>query len=142
MSKQMMFFLLKTRKNPNNPLFPYVATPFLPYVQKRMVLKKKQKNPNNPFFPYVATPLLPYVQKKNAVFALFLLFFVIACIKLEIFTFGGGGGISPQRIWSCFSFSAASRRCVRSFLRSRLVSGSGCGAGGAGSAGGSVHKKA
>ena len=62
----------------------------------------------------------------------------IACIRFEIFTFGGGGGISPQRIWSWRSFSAARRRCVRSFFRSRFVSGSGCGGGGGGSAGGST----
>tara|TARA_B110001452_G_scaffold199806_1_gene169769 strand:- start:130 stop:369 length:240 start_codon:yes stop_codon:yes gene_type:complete len=62
----------------------------------------------------------------------------IACIRLEILTLGGGGGISPQRIWSCRSFSAARRRCVRSFLRSRFVSGSGCGGGAGGSAGGST----
>ena len=62
----------------------------------------------------------------------------LACIKFEILTLGAGGATKPQRIWSCFSFSAASRRCVRSFLRSFFVSGRGCGGGAGGSAGGSI----
>eukprot|EP00962_Isochrysis_galbana_P061415 scaffold36857_cov197-Isochrysis_galbana.AAC.1 len=62
----------------------------------------------------------------------------MASIRLASFTLGGGGAMRPQRIWSCFSFSAASRRCARNFLRSFFVSGSGCGGGGGGSAGGSI----
>ena len=58
--------------------------------------------------------------------------FFIACMMFDSFTFGGGGAMRPQRIWSCFSFSVASRRCVRSFFRSRFVSGSGRGGGGGG----------
>lgn len=39
-------------------------------------------------------------------------------IKLDIFTFGSGLGISPNWIISCFSFSSSRLRCLRSFLRS------------------------
>mmetsp|Transcript_25699 Transcript_25699/g.66460 ORF Transcript_25699/g.66460 Transcript_25699/m.66460 type:complete len:220 (+) Transcript_25699:492-1151(+) len=59
-----------------------------------------------------------------------------ARIKLDSFTFGSGGGTNPARMASCLSRSAACRRCVRSFLRSFAVSGSGCGGGGGRSAGG------
>ena len=82
--------LEKTQKNnPNNPFFPYVATPFLPYVQKegrlcfcesncghvaksggatlrerlKKCLKKHKKQSQQPLFPICGDPISPICQK-------------------------------------------------------------------------------
>ena len=64
-------------------------------------------------------------MKSNSTNTILSKYFIIICVQHTCLhidkPFGGGGGINPNRIFSCFSFSSALLRCILIFFLSFFV---------------------